>query len=230
VKPILLALGCVWMIAGCAVSKDGIGLAHRPPDATKVAAVRDQLQQNANASPTANSRTDEPSATEKHPGILAIGTTGPLRNIEGKDRASFYAGYLKAAEKWHPGATAALSEAEFQQKLAGWASVQISGIPGIVSTRIRVLVPAALAQDTRFASAAGSFLVGTTGDLVAARGDVDGLLWLDRVLCQDDSTYHACAQDYEKGIFDENTGQELDRDRKPKANGRVVNVASYRKT
>lgn len=229
-KTILLTLGCVWMISGCAVSKDGIGLAHRPPDANKVAAVRDQLQQNANASPSTNSQIDEPSATERHPGILAIGTTGPLRNIEDRDRASFYAGYLKAAEKWHPGVAAALSEAEFQQKLAGWASVQISGIPGIVSTRIRVLVPAALARDTRFASAAGSFLVGTTGDLVAAKGDVDGLLWLDRVLCQDNSTYQACSRDYEKGIFDENTGQELDRDRKPKSNGCAVNVASYRKT
>jgi hypothetical protein len=226
----LPALGCVAMIAGCAVSKDGIGVAHRPPDANKVAAVRDQLQQNANASPSASSGTDEPSADKKHPGILAIGTTGPLRNIENKERANFYTGYLKAAEKWHPGVPAALSEAEYQQKLAGWASVQISGIPGIVSTRIRVLVPAALAQDTQFASAAGSFLVGTTGDLVAAKLDVDGLLWLDRVLCKDDSTYHACAQDYEKGIFDENTGQELDGDRKPKPNGRVVNVASYRKT
>lgn len=229
-KKILLTVGCLWMIGGCAVSKDGISVARRPPDANKVAQVRDQLQQNADISASTTSGVDEPSANKRQLGILVIGTTGPLRSMEDKDRDGFYAAYLKAAERWHPGLPAALSETQFQQKLVGWASVQISGIPGIVSTRMRVLVPANLAHDTRFASAAGSFLVGTTGDLVAAKGDVDGLLWLDRVLCQDDSTYHACARDYEKGIFDENTGQELDRDRKPKANGRAVNIASYRKT
>lgn len=94
---------------------------------------------------------------------------------------------------------------------------------------MRVLVPADLARETRFASAAGSLLIGTTGDLVAAKLDDDGLLWLERILCKDDATYHACAGDYEKGIFDKNTGQELDRDRKPKPNGRVANIETYRK-
>jgi hypothetical protein len=36
---------------------------------------------------------------------------------------------------------------------------------------VRVLVLANLARDTRFASAAGSFLVGTTCDLVEAKVD-----------------------------------------------------------
>jgi hypothetical protein len=92
-----------------------------------------------------------------------------------------------------------------------------------------MLVPTDLAGETQFASASGSFLFGTTGDLVAAKLDVDGLLWLERILCKDDSTYHACAGDYEKGVFDENTGQELDRDRKPKPNGHTVNIDSYRR-
>lgn len=227
-KRILIMLGCVAMIAGCAVSKDGIGFAQRPPDAKRVAAVHDQLQQNAETSSSSSGPSETP-AIQKHPGILVIGTTGPLRPIDDKSQNDFYGAYLKAAEKWHPGVPAVLSEAEFQQRLAGWASIQIAGIPGIGSIRMRMLVPADLARDTRFASAAGSFLVGTTGDLVGAKLDVDGLLWLDRVLCRDDNSYHACSQDYEKGVFDENTGQELDRERKPKPNGRLVNVTSYRK-
>jgi hypothetical protein len=94
---------------------------------------------------------------------------------------------------------------------------------------MRMLVPTDLAGETRFASAAGSFLIGTTGDLVAAKLDVDGLLWLDRILCKDDSAYHACAGDYERGIFDENTGRELDRDRTLKPNGRAVSIDTYRR-
>ena len=110
------------------------------------------------------------------------------------------------------------------------ASIEIAYIPLIGSIRLRMLVSADRAHNTRFASAAGSFLVGATGDLVAAKLDEDGLLWLDRVLCKGDNNYQTCSRDYEKGIFDENTGQELDRDRKPKRNGLVINVQSYRKT
>jgi hypothetical protein len=51
-----------------------------------------------------------------------------------------------------------------------------------------------------------------------------GLLWLDRVLCKDDGSYRTCAQNYEKGIYDENTGQELDPERKPKPNGRLIRI------
>lgn len=228
-KRIFLALACVWMIAGCAVSKDGIALARRPPDANKVAAQREQLQRNADIPASASSEIGPVSATKKHPGILVIGTTGPLRPAELKDRGAFYGAYLKAAESWHPNVPPVLSESEFQQKLAGWASIQIASIPGIGSVRMRILVPTDLVGETRFASAAGSFLIGTTGDLVAAKLDVDGLLWLYRILCKDDSAYHVCAADYEKGIFDENTGGELDRDRKPKVNGRAVNIETYRK-
>lgn len=57
---------------------------------------------------------------------------------------------------------------------------------------------------------------GTTGDLVVAKTDGDGLLWLERVLCRDDHSYSTRANDYQKGVFYKNTGQILDHDRKPK--------------
>jgi hypothetical protein len=93
--------------------------------------------------------------------------------------------------------------------------------------RYRVLVPASLAQDTHFASAAASFVVGASGDLVAARTDRDGLLWIDRVLCKADRAYPTCAEKYAIGVFDQNTGRELERDFKPKADGEWVDVSSY---
>jgi hypothetical protein len=219
---------CVVIAAGCTVTKDGFGVAHRPPDANKVAQVKEQLQQNADTAAAASPASDPPQK-KGPPGILVIGTTGPLRTIEDKDRGSFYAAYLNASQLWHPGQPPAMDAVRFQDKLAGWASVQISGIPGIASIRLKVLVPASIAREARFASAAGSFLFGTTGDLVAAKGNGDGLLWVERILCRDDSNYHACAKAYQKGIFDENTGQELDRDRKPKPDGDLVNVSNFTK-
>jgi hypothetical protein len=203
------------LASGCAVTKDGIGPAHRPPTAEKIAE-------------DAYSPSREAATNKVQPGILVIGTTGPLRSIEEKDRGGFFAAYQRAAEQWHPGIPPALDTAAFQAKLGGWASIQTFGIPGIMSTRMRMLVPTNVAHDTQFASAAGSFLFGTTGDLVVANSDGDGLLWLQQVLCHDDNSYRECAKEYTIGVFDRVTGQELDRDRKPKLKGRLVDVSTFR--
>lgn len=127
-------------------------------------------------------------------GLLIVGTTGPFRHMSDGERDQLYRTYLAIAAKSHPGAPPRLDAAAFQAKLAGWASIQTFGIPGIMSWRSRVLVPTGISGDTRFASAAGSFLFATTGDLVAARQDEDGLVWLDRVLCRDDASYRTCAE------------------------------------
>jgi hypothetical protein len=228
-KRFLSILVFVTAASGCSVTADGIGPAHRVPDASQREQAKEQLQENAAAAPQGDPGSDEPNGVQRQPGILVIGTTGPFRAIEPKDRDKYYGSYLKAAEQWHPGEPASMDGATFRDRLAGWASVQISGIPGIVYTRVRLLVPTDVAHEAQFASSAGSFLIGTTGDLVVGKGDRDGLVWLERVLCRDDGTYRTCAKDFQAGIFDENTGQELGKDLKPKENGRQVDVASYRK-
>jgi hypothetical protein len=214
----LVALAAVIsLVAGCAVSKDGIGFAQRAPSSSQIDQTREQLQRNEVSSAPADAV----------PGILIIGTTGPFRPVGDQERAEFYRSYVAFAAKWHPGEPPRLDSAAFQDRLSGWASIETSGVPGVISWRSRVLVPASAARDTRFASAAGSFMFGTTGDLVVARQDFDGLIWLERVLCRDDKTYRDCAKNYQAGIFDENTGIELDRHRKPKADGAAVDVTSY---
>jgi hypothetical protein len=93
---------------------------------------------------------------------------------------------------------------------------------------MRMLVPTNVAGNAKFASAAGSFLFGTTGDLVVAGSDGDGLLWLQEVLCRDDNKYHECSKAYTVGVFDRITGQELDRERKPKPKGKLADVSTFR--
>jgi len=198
-KGIVSGLLLAPLVAGCAISKDGVGFASRAPT----------LQAGT-------------------PGILIVGTTGPLRTLDEKQRDEFYRAYVTHESHGRPGEPPSLSPAEFQEELAGWASIQTFGVPLVGSLRYRVLVPASAAHDARFASATGSFLFGATGDLVAARSDRDGLLWIDRVLCSKaDRTVAACAEKYQPGVFDEDTGRELGRDRKPKANGEWVDVSSY---
>jgi hypothetical protein len=209
------------LIGGCAISKDGVGFA------SKTHAVQG--------------------------GVLIVGTTGPLRPLNDMQRGEFYRSYLAAASASHPreaspgeaphsgevangGAahgeaspdeSAVLTAAQFQAKIAGWASIQTFSIPLVMNLRYRVLVPATVAQDTHFASAAASFVFGASGDLVAARTDPAGLLWIDRVLCKADRSYEACAEKYAIGVFDENTGRELARNFAPKPDGEWVDISSY---
>lgn len=206
------------VLGGCAISKDGVSFASRPPDSNQIAKAHDQLEANAGSGAA---------ESNMQPGMLVIGTTGPFRKPSEKQRGDFYNAYVKFAAQWHPGLPPALSDAAFQEKLAGWASIQTSSVPLIMSWRVPVLVSTALPQDTRFASAAGSFMFGATGDWVAARSDRDGLVWMDRVLCRQGEGFRECAKKYRSGIFDENTGQELSRDRKPKIDGGWVDVTSY---
>jgi hypothetical protein len=204
-KGIVCSLLLALLVGGCAISKDGVGFA------------------------------SQPHAVQS--GVLIVGTTGPLRTLSDTERNEFYRGYVAAASESHageaspgemsPGEPPVLTAAQFKEKIAGWASIQTFSIPLVMNLRYRVLVPATVAQDTHFASAAASFVFGASGDLVAARSDRDGLLWIDRVLCKADRSYEACAQKYALGVFDENTGRELGRDYKPKPDGEWVDISSY---
>jgi hypothetical protein len=210
-KGIVSSLLLAPLVLGCAVSKDGVGVASQP-----------RVVQS---------------------GVLIVGTTGPLRTLNDTERDEFYRGYVAAASEPHPaeeshpaqqpqgeaspGTPPILTAAEFKEIIAGWASIQTFGIPLVMNLRYRVLVPTSVAQNTRFASAAAAFVFGASGDLVAARSDREGLLWIDRVLCKADRSYEACAQKYAVGVFDENTGRELSRDYKPKPDGEWVDISSY---
>jgi hypothetical protein len=199
-KGIVLSLLLAPLVVGCAVSKDGVGFASKP-----------RVVQG---------------------GVLIVGTTGPLRTLSDAERDEFYRGYVTAASESHageasPGESPVLTVAQFKEKIAGWASIQTFSIPLVMNLRYRVLVPTTVAQDTHFASAAASFVFGASGDLVAARSERDGLLWIDRVLCKADRSYAACAQKYAIGVFDANTGGELGRDYKPKPDGEWVDISSY---
>jgi hypothetical protein len=159
-------------------------------------------------------------------GVLIVGTTGPLRTLNDAQRAEFYRNYVAAAAQ-SSDPRPVLTGAQFREKLAGWASIQTFSIPLVMNLRYRVLVPTNVAEDAHFASATTSFVFGASGDLVAARSDADGLLWIDRVLCKAGRSYGSCAEKYAIGVFDENSGRELGRDSKPKPDGEWVDMSSY---
>src|ERR1700729_2165730 len=100
-KGIVACLLLVPLVGGCAVSKDGVGFASRP-----------HLVKN---------------------GVLIVGTTGPLRTLNDTERAAFYRDYVAAAQASHPGPAPGeppvLTETQFNEKIAGWASIQTFSVP-----------------------------------------------------------------------------------------------------
>jgi hypothetical protein len=100
-------------------------------------------------------------------------------------------------------------------------------VPGVLRSRVPVLVPDALARATLSHPGAEPAMPVGGGDLVAAKADGHGMLWLERVLCGDDASYRACAEKYQPGIFDANTGRELTRHHQAKPDGALIDVSSY---
>ncbi|HTV97734.1 MAG TPA: hypothetical protein VME42_17170 [Steroidobacteraceae bacterium] len=197
-RKLLVAPLAAALVCGCAASGEGAGMAS-PPAAAESAP----------------------------PGLLIIGRTGPLHPLSEDERKGAYQSYLRLAASRHPGKSPALAPAEFQARLAGWASIQTAGILPVGSAHRRVFVPSTLAGAGRTASLSSSLPFGGSGELVAAESDGEGLVWIDRVLCQGGGTFRACARKYRAGVFDASSGQELARDGKPKSGGARVDVSSY---
>ena len=102
-------------------------------------------------------------------------------------------------------------------------------MPGLFNLRAPVVVRNADLDTIGFASTAGSMLLGTTGDLVAAKSNLDGLVLIDRVLCKDSVTdYRDCAAQYQRGRFDLSSGAELDRSMKPKEDGVHIDTTTFK--
>lgn len=152
-------------------------------------------------------------AVTMQPGILIVGTMVPLGALDDRQRAELYDSYARFASHRQSEALQ-LSPAAFQAKVAGWTSIRTFGGALLATGRFRVLLATTSPK-------------GAKGDLVAARSDRDGLVWVERVLCKADRSLRACTQKYQPGLFDENTGRELGRDYRPKADGEWVDISSY---
>ncbi|WP_342120907.1 hypothetical protein [Pseudoduganella sp. OTU4001] len=149
------------------------------------------------------------------PGVLVVGDVGALDALDGKQ--------LRAM---HKAFAAGGSADDFAARMGGVTSIETYGLAGFVRLERPAVVRAADVGAVGFASQGGS-LFGSTGDLVAARSEADGMLVLDKVLCQEKAPgFNACAARYLRGHFDQ-AGVELDGDLQPKRGGRRIDPATY---
>lgn len=228
-KKIFALAAVMTMVTGCAVTREGVRVgAGAPPSQSEVDKIRSQVQQNAQSA-AAKKVVAGALASEMKAGVIVVGEAGPLRKLDEAARRESYKSYVATAGQWHPGQAPVLSEADFVTQIAGWSTMQTFSIPGVMKLTQPALVRADDIIAIGFASTAASFLIGTTGDLVGAQSNADGMLIIDKILCKDSAPdYRACAREFAKGRFDINGGQELDRDMKPKSGGVRIDPSSYK--
>ncbi|MYN45992.1 hypothetical protein GTP23_13130 [Pseudoduganella sp. FT93W] len=191
--------------------------------------MKGHLEQNARSS-TAKATAEKAVASDVKPGVITIGHVGSLREVDPAAMSDFYKkSYLASAEKWHLGAAPAMSESEFTSSIAGYTGITTWNIPGFIARRTTAVV---LKTDVPLIDFPGKFSAsfwGTTGDLVAARSNPDGLFFVTSVLCKESATdYKACSEQFTRGNFDANTGVELENDLSQKVDGNRIDVTTFK--
>lgn len=200
-----------------------------PTSAADIEKFKSQLTQNARSS-TAKAAAEKALEGEPTPGSLAIGNVGSLRRLEPNRRAGFYQkSYVKSAEKWHPGLPPTMSESEFSSRTAGYTAVIVWSVPGMLSRRVTSAVFESDVPLIDFPSQKAASFWGVTGDLVAAKSNDDGIFFVTTVLCKKTAPdFSKCEEQFARGQFDANTGEELDKDMAPKSGGARIDVTTYK--
>ncbi|MEV4780117.1 hypothetical protein [Burkholderia sp. LMU1-1-1.1] len=227
-KKLLYSIALATSLAGCAASRDGVRLGTGPSD-SDIARIKNQIAENAQKSAAKRAVTAAIMPDSK-PGILVIGETGVLHELDPSRRKKNYKEFTDIAEKWHPGQTAYWDENEYHRRIGGWTTLEIYSIPGVIALKLSSAVTKEQTSSINFASAAGAWLINSTKDLVIARSNEDGISVIESVLCSSSlEDFKKCSDQYVKGQFDALSGLELDRSTKIKPDGARIDVASFKR-
>jgi hypothetical protein len=238
ITPPALALAVLMCITACATkghlptdSDRGIsfGVGVKADATTAARQAREQLVKNAR-SQASKTAVESALTPEALPGALYIGNVGSYYEVLERARGAFFQKiYLPNARTWLPTDQApTMTEAEFVVDFGGYTSLTTWSIPGLATRRREVLVRAADAAIIRFPGRFSTRYFGTTGDLVVAETNADGMIFVERILCKDDDSYSQCATAYARGIYDKNTGDEIGSDFTPKPGGMRIDTKTLR--
>ena len=227
---LIVAILVLVALSGCA-TKEGISLPTSKPSQDDVS---DFNRRNA---PTANTPT--PSAAQAKdtvktssipevagPRLIVVGNAMALTVFDEATLNQRYDNYLKQLG----GKTPAFTREWYLATSAGQTSAKYSGVTGIYTRFYRAEIPKDLVRQISFASAFGTFMAGTSADLVAVQVLPGYGAWLTHVLCSEkDPAYSACEAQYRQGIYQSSDGREVDNTLKLVENGAIIDPATFKK-
>lgn len=158
---------------------------------------------------------------------VLIGNVSAHRKLDvGFDKE--YVNYSAAAKKFSPNSALSLNEENFKASVTGWTMLQIFNVPLLTATYAGVLIDNKDPFEINFPSSASVMLAQVTGDLVTAKSNSDGVFFIDKLLCDKKNDYSACKTNYARGIFNAQSGSELDRDFIEKERGKKIDPQTYK--
>jgi hypothetical protein len=227
-KKTIYTIALAISLTGCAASRDGMRFGSGPSN-DDIAKVKNQIAENAQKTAVKKAAAAA-LAPESRPGLLAIGETGVLHELDPKKSKKNYKEFSDIAEKWHPGIAPYMSEDEYTRLIGGWTTIEIYSIPGIMAFKVGAAIPKEKMADIQFASVAGAWLINSTKDLVVARSTEDGIVVIETILCSSLlKDFSKCSDQYTRGQFDAQSGQELDRSAKIKPDGVRIDTTTFKK-
>ena len=217
----LLLLGSV-LSSGC-VSYEGVGF-------SKVSYINPGMQKFARLEGESDYGDTEKEAAERTDitEAIGIGTVTVFREFEIDEYEKAYARYVENFEDWGVGRGPSVSLEEFRNRYAGWTRIRVLHVPLILGQYMAVLVHRSVVGEVEFESGVATVILDTSSDLVATVTNEDGAFVVAEMLCRDKKGYHACKDQYHRGVFDAATGRELGSKGKFKEDGYRIDVTTYK--
>lgn len=233
-KTLLLLVALAVVTSGCA-TKQGIALPRGPgPSKEDIADFNKR-----NTAPSGTSSASQPGQVTSEslktalvppvdgPRMVLIGNVMALTVLDESALNTRYDNYLKQLQAHS--ANPAFTREWYLATSGGETAVKFSGVTGIYTRYFKVEVPKDLLREISFASAFGTFMAGTSGDLVAAERSAQYGFWLTRLLCSEKSAdYDACASRYHRGLYQSIDGKEIDDKLQLVQGGRVIDPVTYK--
>ena len=160
------------------------------------------------------------------PRMIIVGNVMALTVFDEPTLGSRYDNYLKQVQA--RSGTPGFTREWYLATSSGETAVKFSGVTGIYSRFFKADIPKDLIRQITFASAFGTFMAGTSGDLVAAERSAKNGTWVTRLLCSEKATdYAVCEARYTRGIFQSSDGKEIDDKLQLVASGKTIDPVSY---
>lgn len=212
---------------GC-VTKQGIGLPSAGPSKAEIAEFNARNRLGAESiDPNVFPRKTSLVPESDEPKVVIIGHIMALTNFDQADLNKRYDTYLKQVKSRS-------AEPDFTREWylatgSGETAVRFSGYTGVYSRWFKAEIPRDLIQQMSFASTLGSFMLNTSGDLVAAERSPKTGTWITRLLCSEKtSDYGKCSNQYVRGIYQSADGREIDDKLRLIVGGRTIDPQTYK--
>ncbi len=228
---LLVAILALAALSGCA-TKEGISLPISKPTQDNVS---DFNRRNAPATSTTTPSSPQVKDTVKTsiiPGVsgarlIVVGNAMALTEFDEATLNQRYDNYLKQLAGKPP----AFTREWYLATSAGQTSAKYSGVTGIYTRFYRAEIPKDLVRQINFASAFGTFMAGTSADLVAVQVLPGYGAWVTHVLCSEkDPAYLVCEAQYRQGMYQSSDGREVDNTLKLVEGGAIIDPSTFKKS